>query len=163
MEEPGHQAAHQVALPPAQHQDQHRAPMVHTTRMTAPTLPLQQPNPPKRNPQCTREESHPFQVPQGRTLDLWGVTSPAALQGRAHITSMARAMGRERRVSTRTRGGQVHTRTAPPTRAKWQGVLEVAKTTVMKVSYGNVQVNSRVLLLYDFLFPHDERFHLCFF
>ncbi len=118
MEEPGHQAAHQVALQPAQHRDQHRAPMVHTTRMTEPTLPLLPPKPPKRNPPCTREGNHPFQVPQGRTLDLQVVTSPAVPRGRAPITSMARAMGRERRISTRTRGLQVDTRTALPTRAR---------------------------------------------
>ncbi len=117
-EEPGPQAAHQVALQPAQHQDQHRAPTAHTTRMMAATLPLLQPNPPKRNLPCTREGSHPFQALQEQTLDLQGGTSPAAPQGRDLITSMDRAMDRERRVSTRTREGQVDTRTAPPTRAR---------------------------------------------
>lgn len=118
MEEPGHQAAHQVALQPAQHKDQLRAPMVRTTRMMEPTLLLLQPKSPKRNPPCTREGSHHFQVPQGPTLDLQGDTSPAAPWGKARITSMARAMGRERKVSTRTRGGQVDTHTALPTQAR---------------------------------------------
>lgn len=118
MEERGHQAARQVALLPAQHQDQHRAPTVHTTRMTEPTLPLLPPKPPKRNPPCTREGSHPFQVPQEQTVDLQGATSPAAPRGRALITSTDRVTGRERRVSTRPRGEQVDIRTALPTRAR---------------------------------------------
>lgn len=62
MEEPGHQAAHQVALQPAQLKDQLRAPMVHITRMMEATLPRLPPNPPKRSPLCTREGSHHFQV-----------------------------------------------------------------------------------------------------
>lgn len=134
MEEPGRQAAHQVALQPAQHQDQHRAPMAHTTRMKEHTLPRLLPKLPKRNPPCTKEGSHPFQVPQGWTLELQGGTSPAAPQDKGPITNMARVMARERRVSTRTRGARADTHTALLTQARWQGVQEVAKTTVMKVS-----------------------------
>lgn len=132
-EDLGHQATHRLALQLTQHRAQHRDPMVHTTRMMEPTLPLLPASPSKRNPLCTKEGKQLFQVPQGQIVGLQGATSLAAAQGKAPITSMARATGRERRVSTRTRGEQVDTRTALHTRAKWQEELEVIKITVTLV------------------------------
>lgn len=131
-EERGRQAVRQVALLPAQRLDRQRAPMVLITRVTESTLPLLAPKPPKRNTQCTREGSPPFQALWVPAVDL--ATSPAAPQDRAPITSIVKAMGRERRVSTRTRGEQVDTLTALPTQVRWQGGLEAARTTAMKVS-----------------------------
>lgn len=117
-EEQGRRAARQVALLPAQYLDLQRALMVPITRVTEPSPPLLAPKSPKRNPLCTREGSPPSQAPWGPAVGLRGATSPAAPRDRAPITSMAKAMGRERRVSTRTRGGQADTRTALPTRVR---------------------------------------------
>lgn len=137
MEERGRRAASQEAPQPALLKDQLQAPTVHITRTTGAvaTLPRLRPSPPKRNSPCTRRGSRRSRVPSEETSDLpaWG-TSPAAPRARARIASTARAMGRARKVSTRTRGERVDTRTAPPTPARWRGAAGAAKTTAMKVS-----------------------------
>lgn len=148
-EDLGHQAAHRLALQLTQHWAQHRDPMVHTTRTMEPTLPLLPASFSKRNPLCTKEGKHLFQVPQGQIVGLQGATSLAAAQVRAPITSMARATGRERRVSTRTRGEQVDTRTALHTRAKWQEELEVIKISTL-VKCWDFKDSKKIFYLYTF-------------
>lgn len=72
MEKVGYPKAHQP-------QDQHRDPVVHTTKVTDTVLQRLQPKLLKRNPKFIKEESLFFKVRWGQTVHLQGVTCLAVI------------------------------------------------------------------------------------